>query len=326
MQPKMKPVLSLLLFVVLLTGCGPDDSNYNFDYDIVVTDEPANLRGLNSSFDDYNSDLPYPEQRTDIIYSSDRAGAGRNFDLIPGLLEFSYHKKYDKLNVTVPNNDVSRIFPDSFFQKINTENNEYGPYSYHKGNDILFMYASGEDDQYKIKFVNLTRWGYADQQIGDPLTLATINDLGDNLYPTQSSNPRELIFCSNREDSVYNIFSATYRSEISAQSLAAGDVAEIEKITDLSSSYDDKCPFIKDNLLVFSSNRPGGYGGFDLWYSRLVGNTWSSPVNFGEKINSSSDEYRPVQFEAIDFDLIIFSSNRPGGKGGFDLYIVQTHD
>ncbi len=324
----MKSISSLALLIIIATGCETSDPNsdYSFDYDIVVTDDPANLRGLNSSFDDYNSDLPYPGTRTDIIFSSDRAGARRNFNLTKGLLEFSYHKKDDKLNVTVPNNDVSRIFSESFFQKINTENNEYGPYSYHKDEDILFMYSSEEEGQHKIKFANITRWNYADQQIADPLTLAKINDFGDNLYPTQSSNPRELIFCSNREDSVYNIFSATYRSDISAQSLAAGDVEKIEKITDLSSSYDDKCPFIKDNLMVFSSNRPGGYGGFDLWYSRLVGNAWSSPVNFGEKVNSSFDEYRPVQFEAIGFDLMIFSSNRPGGRGGFNLYILQMND
>ncbi len=225
----MKAILSLLLLAVLLTGCGPDDSNYDFDYDIVITNEPANLQGLNSSFDDYNSDLPYPGTRTDIVFSSDRAGARRNFDLTMGLLEFSYHKKDGKLNVTIPDNDVSRIFPESFFQKINTENNEYGPYSYHKGNDLLFMYASEEEGQYKIKFVDITRWNYADQQIGDPVTLAKINDFGDNLYPTQSNDPRKLIFCSNREDSVYNILSATYRSEISAQSLTAGDVEKIEK-------------------------------------------------------------------------------------------------
>lgn len=319
----MKLIILLILLTITVTGCEPD---YDFDYDIVVTDEPLNLRGLNSSFDDYNSDLPYPGQRTDIIYSSDRNDAGRNFDLVKGLLEFSYHEKDDKLNVTVPTNDVSRIFSESFFQKINTNDNEYGPCSYHKGEDILFMYSSEEEGRDKIKFADITRWNYADQQIGDPVTMATINDFGDNLYPTQTSSPSELIFCSNREDTVFNILSATYRSEISAQVLTAGELEKIEKIATLSSPYDDKCPFIKDDLIVFSSNRPGGYGGFDLYYSHFVNNAWTTPVNFGEKTNSASDEYRPVQFEAVGFDLMIFSSNRPGGKGGFDLYIVKLDE
>jgi len=100
----------------------------------------------------------------------------------------------------------------------------------------------------------------------------------------------------------------------------------IAKDTILSSLYDDKCPSINNNLLVFTSNREGGYGGFDLWYSQLVENSWTTPVNFGSKINSEYDEYRPVTFRFLDYDLMIFSSNRPGGKGGFDLYCVKIED
>ncbi len=43
------------------------------------------------------------------------------------------------------------------------------------------------------------------------------------------------------------------------------------------------------------------------------------------EINSGSDEYRPILFEeGVDFEkyMMVFSSNRDGGKGGFDLYFV----
>jgi hypothetical protein len=74
--------------------------------------------------------------------------------------------------------------------------------------------------------------------------------------------------------------------------------------------------------MVFASNRPGGSGVFDLYYSILRDGEWSSPVNLGEPINSASDEYRPILGGHIDFNnrYMMFSSNRPGGKGGFDLY------
>lgn len=82
--------------------------------------------------------------------------------------------------------------------------------------------------------------------------------------------------------------------------------------------------------MVFVSNRPGGMGGFDLWYATFNGTSWSEPKNFGSKINTPYDEYRPIvikpqgSFDSFEFvnDLMIFSSNRPGGKGGFDLYYV----
>ena len=78
--------------------------------------------------------------------------------------------------------------------------------------------------------------------------------------------------------------------------------------------------------MVFTSDREGGQGGFDLYYSRLVNGTWTEPVNFGPEINTEYDEYRPivVPFEAISNYLMIFSSDRPGGLGGFDLYIVKA--
>jgi hypothetical protein len=78
------------------------------------------------------------------------------------------------------------------------------------------------------------------------------------------------------------------------------------------------------NTIVFTSNRPGGYGGFDLYYSVYSNGQWGKPVNFGNKINTAYDEYRPIatSIDGFDNNFMIFSSNRPGGKGGFDLYYV----
>jgi hypothetical protein len=75
-------------------------------------------------------------------------------------------------------------------------------------------------------------------------------------------------------------------------------------------------------IMIFTSNRPGGLGGYDLYYSIFKNGNWSSPVNLGPEINTSSDEYRPVLGYHPDFTnfFLMFSSNRPGGKGGFDLY------
>ena len=52
---------------------------------------------------------------------------------------------------------------------------------------------------------------------------------------------------------------------------------EILLSEELSSSSDDKCPSINFNVLVFTSYRPGGEGGFDLWYSIKEGTGWTEP-------------------------------------------------
>jgi hypothetical protein len=93
----------------------------------------------------------------------------------------------------------------------------------------------------------------------------------------------------------------------------------------ISSSSDDKCPFVYNNTLIFTSNREGGYGGFDLYYCKFENNAWGEPINFGPKINSEYDEYRPILIneEVSNIEtMMVFSSNRKGGKGGFDLYFV----
>jgi Tol biopolymer transport system component len=147
------------------------------------------------------------------------------------------------------------------------------------------------------------------------------------MYPTINQEKSKLFFCSNRENGSFDIFSIDLHSEVLLHDdLTSLSSAPILKESVLSSASNDKCPSINENLMVFTSDRPGGYGGYDLYYSQFLNNTWSSPVNFGEKINSSSDEYRPITFSFNGIVIMIFSSNRPGGKGGFDLYSAQIGD
>jgi hypothetical protein len=100
--------------------------------------------------------------------------------------------------------------------------------------------------------------------------------------------------------------------------------AESAKQDVFNSDENDKCPYLYKGLMVFASDRVGGLGGYDLYYSELKNGKFSSPKNFGPGINTSSDEYRPVIGSVQDFTnmYMIFSSNRPGGKGGFDLYLT----
>jgi len=146
------------------------------------------------------------------------------------------------------------------------------------------------------------------------------------LYPTISNDQTQLLFCSNRDNDYFNIYSIPLPAEAALHGfLSSSESGEITVDSVLSSDLNDKCPFIRDDLLVFASDREGGYGGFDLYYSHLEDGEWTTPVNIGPVINSEYDEYRPIAFPFHDFkNVMIFSSNRPEGKGGFDLYIVKV--
>jgi len=79
------------------------------------------------------------------------------------------------------------------------------------------------------------------------------------------------------------------------------------------------------NMLFFSSNRPGGSGGNDIWYSVYRQNgKWSTPKNLGKNINTSGDEISP--FIHFDGKTLYFSSDGRPGMGGQDIYFSRMED
>lgn len=88
-------------------------------------------------------------------------------------------------------------------------------------------------------------------------------------------------------------------------------------------STDDRHPAIsKDGrTLFFASDRDGGEGGLDIWFTRRVGNGWSEPVNAGPAINSPFDEISPFLNE--DGNKLFFSSKGHVGFGGFDIFVAE---
>jgi outer membrane protein OmpA-like peptidoglycan-associated protein len=78
-------------------------------------------------------------------------------------------------------------------------------------------------------------------------------------------------------------------------------------------------PFItpNGNRLYFSSNREGGFGGYDLYYVEKINGFWGEAINLGKYVNSLDDEMFP--YVANDTTLY-FSSNGHIGYGGADIY------
>lgn len=71
--------------------------------------------------------------------------------------------------------------------------------------------------------------------------------------------------------------------------------------------------------LFFSSNRPGGKGGFDLWMANIDENGFVGDAkNLGDQINSEADEVTPFYHDLSN--TLYFSSNGLPGLGGLDIF------
>lgn len=83
-------------------------------------------------------------------------------------------------------------------------------------------------------------------------------------------------------------------------------------------------PFITDDgkYLLFSSDRPGGVGKYDIWYATLDSNLNALLVtNTGNIVNTAEDEVSPSYHQASR--TLLYSSNGLIGMGGFDVFAAK---
>jgi outer membrane protein OmpA-like peptidoglycan-associated protein/tetratricopeptide (TPR) repeat protein len=91
----------------------------------------------------------------------------------------------------------------------------------------------------------------------------------------------------------------------------------------VNSAGDEVFPCLaNDSLLFFSSDGHLGFGGLDIFNSRLNIEGWTSPENMKKPVNSSYDDFGIVFYDDLESGL--FSSNRPEGKGSDDIYAFRN--
>ena len=339
----MKHILITILSFSILSCEAQIDSNTNDTFPLDLSDtisigyEPININSVNSEYDDYNSYAGYSMTMNHLfIFSTNRKSKGHDFDITS--YNFALTSDYSSHDTSTYELYITE---DSLFSKIlpeiNSDFNEYGPYlqlidftpNNHAASDrdsLMLFITRDENNNQDILCKKYSHWTYESDYIAlenDFKKSPLINSEFDDAYASISHDFKKLFFCSNR-DGNFDIYQLSSSDNANIYNVLYNDSTfQLDKINQLRSSKDDKCPFINWNTMVFTSNRDGGFGGYDLYYSKFVNNEWSEPINFGDKINTEFDEYRPI---SIDNNVMIFSSNRPGGKGGFDLYIVRITD
>lgn len=109
-----------------------------------------------------------------------------------------------------------------------------------------------------------------------------------------------------------NIYSTTLSGDVWGTPVKLND--------NINSKYWEPSAYISadGSTMYFISNRPGGYGGRDMYMSKLVDGDWGKAVNMGPTINTPYDEDSP--FIHADGVTLSFSSNGHNTMGGFDIF------
>ncbi len=103
------------------------------------------------------------------------------------------------------------------------------------------------------------------------------------------------------------------------------ELSELEST--VNSEYDEPSAYLTKNndTLYFSSNRPGGYGGLDIYISvKLPNETWGKPFNLGPEVNTKFNEIYP--FINFSGNKLLFSSDRPESMGGYDIFSTKKEN
>lgn len=143
-----------------------------------------------------------------------------------------------------------------------------------------------------------------------------INSPSWDSQPTISADGKTIIFSSNRPGSLGNqdLWETTRH--------AGGKWSEPVNLGNKINTTESDCfPFLHPDgqTLYFTSNGHPGMGGDDIFVSRKQADgTWNTPVNLGFPINTKENEGNMVT--SLDGRTAYFSTQRPGGAGGVDIF------
>jgi outer membrane protein OmpA-like peptidoglycan-associated protein len=204
--------------------------------------------------------------------------------------------------------------------EINSESNDETPFISADGKTILFasdrpggysppMTSDGKKritfDIYISRLVN-GRWTVPE------ILKGTVNTSMNERAPGLSIDGKTLFFTRWP----YNNMS---KSKIYSAKLDGGEYTDVKELPESINTGNFEIgfrPSYKSGRYYFASRKPGGSGGWDIYYTTATSRGFTKPVNAGDEINTPYDD---MYYSESKLNSII-SSDRGGGFGLFDLY------
>lgn len=217
-----------------------------------------------------------------------------------------------------------KFSPVNIGEGINTEEDEYWPSITADGQTLMFTrqtmsytdprtpWTKSQEDFYISRFTE-GKWSTA-LNAGSPLNTTlnegaqTLASNGNYMFFTACDRPGALGSC--------DIFFSAYSD--------GKWTAPHNLNSPVNTGFWESQPSVSADgrTLFYSSSRPGGFGGKDIWIATLdSASNWNYPENAGDSINTAGDEMSP--FIHFDGRTLYFSSDGHPGMGGVDLYVSR---
>lgn len=243
-----------------------------------------------------------------IIYSSRKTGA------IGAGKDVNTNNPYNALYCLNVDKTGNLSKPYFFASTLNQRGNE-GGLAFNANQKMAYYTNSSEKNSknyqlYKASFNPECKCSYAWKPLGK-------TEFNSDEYsienPSVSPDGKKLFFSSNKPGGFggYDIYSADIDEN--------GNLKNLKNLGNkINTSGDENYPFLSpENQFYFSSNGLDGFGGFDIFVSKLTDKYLTTPLNLGKTINTKADE---VAFILGSKDWGFLTSNRNEGNGLYDIY------
>lgn len=173
--------------------------------------------------------------------------------------------------------------------------------------------TGGQSDNFGEYLDDIFYTQFKDNKWQKPKKMASkINSAASDIMNCISPDGKQLYF-SRQVRGAYDIF-------VSEQNKKGKWMPPKSLGININTKYNEQWAFVSSDgsTLLFSSDKPGGYGGYDIYMSeKTATGDWGKPFNLGPEINTSYDEICPV---LMPDGTLYFSSNGHETMGGFDIF------
>jgi len=267
--------------------------------------------------------LPYSINLAGLGRFEDALNAVNTFLTVPRISEGgarsgNYRKRCYEFAVNYKKTHANNTYlfrPFNLGDSVNSSESEYYPSVTIDDSLLIFTKRVGDGEMFmESKLINDSTYGKAKEIDG------SLNEYSRKGAITVSSDGEWLIFAGDLPNKGgygdYDLYISYWTADGWSEPENMGP--------NINTPYWESSPSLSPDrrFLYFSSNRPDGYGGMDLYVStRQPNGKWGPAVNMGPDINTVGNELAP--FIHVDNQTLYFTSDGLPGYGGSDLFVIR---